>query len=205
MRIQLRPVSVRTSITAVFSAGLLALGILPAGLMAQDYVAHPLLTDKFQVTLGVFRSSAAFTASAERLSEDPRDIDFDNALGVDNSATVFNDMFRWKFGEKWSITGQYFSVNATGDAVLEEDVDWQDTTFRAGTAVGAGVKTTVGRIFIGRIFSVGPQHEFGAGLGIHNLSIKTFIEGEAFIDEDDSSFRRDEAETSQPLPNIGIW
>jgi hypothetical protein len=168
---------------------------------------HPLLTDKFAFTLGAYRSKSAYTISANPITEplENRDIDFGQTVGVDNDTMVFNGAFRWRFGEKWSVAGQYFSVNAKGDATLEEDVEFQDIIFREGTFVGAGIKTSIGRLFFGRTFNTGPQHEFGGGIGIHFLKINTFIEGEVIINEGETAFRRSEAETSQPLPNIGIW
>jgi len=45
---------------------------------------------------------------------------------------LFHGVFRWRFGEKWSLAGQYFRTNATGEATLLEDLEWQDLLFKEG-------------------------------------------------------------------------
>ena len=170
---------------------------------------HPSLTDNFTVMLGAFKSDNAFKISATGLIDDPieDEIDFDDNLGVDHSSTLVNAQMRWKFGKnrKWSLWGQYFNNDASGEAVLTEDVEWQDVIFREGTFVGAGVDLAVTRVFIGRSFVKNQQHDFGIGLGLHNLDMSVFIEGDIKIDDESTEFRRADAENSQPLPNIGAW
>jgi hypothetical protein len=168
---------------------------------------------RFRITLlphwVVFKSDNAFTISAEGNIEDSIDenIDFANSVGVDESSTLFDGQLRWKFGKqrKWSLWGQYFSNDATGDIVLTEDIEWQDITWCEGTFVEGGVKLDVTRIFIGRSLVKNPQHDFGIGIGIHNLDLSVFIEGEVMIDDMTSEFQRGDASKSQPLPNVGGW
>lgn len=177
--------------------------------LAQDYDFHPTLSDSFDISLGWFRSDNSFKVRADGTGIDPfgEDIDFDDALGVDSTSTLLDAQLRWKFGRegKWSLWGQYFSNDAKGDATLEEDVEWDDVIFREGTFVGAGVKVEVIRLFFGRSFVKNDQHDFGAGIGIHVLDFKTYIEGEILLNDDESEFYRGEKTKSQPLPNIGAW
>ena len=177
--------------------------------LAQDYDYHPALSDNFIFAAGAFRSDSAFKISAEGsdIDEEGNDIDFGDSVGVDNSNTLLNAQLRWKFGKqrKWSVWGQYFSNNATGDATLEEDVEFQRVTFREGTFVEAGVKVTIYRLFVGRSFVKNEQHDFGAGAGIHNLDISSFIGGEIKIDDETTGYQRADAGGSQILPNIGAW
>ncbi len=177
--------------------------------LAQDFEYHPWLSDDFTVVLGAFRSDNAFKISAEGIIEDKigEDIDFGSSVGVDKSTTVLNAQLRWKFGKKrkWSLWGQYFSNDATGEAVLTEDIEWQDVIFREGTFVGAGVDVAVTRVFIGRSFVKNQQHDFGIGAGLHNLDLSVFIEGEIKIDDETAEFFRGDADDNQPLPNLGAW
>ena len=109
---------------------------------------------------------------------------------------------RWKFGKtrKWSLFGQYFDANSSGEAVLDEDVEWQDNIYKEGSLVGAGVGIAVYRVFIGRSFVKNQQHDFGVGAGIHNLDLSAFMEGEVSIDEATTDFRRGEASATSPCP-----
>ena len=172
-----------------------------------DYEYHPLLTDKFTLSLGAYGSRAAYklSASSDAESMAKKSIDFDKTLGVDDQTTLFHGVFRWRFGEKWSLAGQYFRTNATGEATLLEDLEWQDLLFKEGISAAGGIETSVARLFLGRVFNKGPQHEFGAGIGLHNLKIAAFIEGETLLNDGTSGFRTGEASNNAPLPNIGAW
>ena len=114
---------------------------------------------------------------------------------------------RWKFGKsrKWSLWGQYFNNNATGEAVLTQDVEWRDDIFREGSFIAAGVDLAVTRVFIGRSFVKNQQHDFGIGAGIHNLDLSVFIEGDVTSDDESTEFFRGDGDKSQPLPNMGLW
>jgi len=176
---------------------------------AEDYEYHPALSDNFTIMLGAFKSDNAFKISAEGIIEDEIEeiIDFDDSVGVDQSSTLLSAQLRWNFGKKrkWSLWGQYFNGDASGEAVLTEDVEWQDVTFREGTFVGAGVDVAVTRLFIGRSFVKNQRHDFGIGAGLHNLDLSVFIEGDIKIDDESTEFFRGDAENSQPLPNVGVW
>lgn len=180
-------------------------------LLAQDYDYHPALSDNFSATLGAMRSSNSFKVRSDNTRPDntlPEDeIDFDDALHVSQHSTFFNGQIRWKFGKerKWSLAGQYFSNDATGESVLTEDVYWDGLTFREGTFVGAGVKLAVTRLFVGRSFIKNAQNDFGVGIGIHYLDMDAYIEGEVIIDDETTGVQRAEVGDSQPLPNIGAW
>jgi hypothetical protein len=180
-------------------------------LFAQDYDYHPALSDSFSASLGAMRSSSSFRVKADAPSVGNQlpgdDIDFGDFLGVSQHSTFFNGQLRWKFGneKKWSLSGQYFSNDATGESVLTEDVEWDGLLFREGTFVGAGVKLAVTRLFIGRSFIKNERNDFGLGIGLHNLDLSAFIEGEIKVDDETTDFQRGEVGESQPLPNIGGW
>ncbi len=130
--------------------------------LAQDYDYHPMLSDNLVLWLGAHWSNKSFKLSAEGVIEDgiEGEIDFGNSVGVDESSTLFNGLLRWKFGKKrkWSLFGQYFTADSSGEAVLSKDVEWQDIIFREGTFVGAGVDIAVTRVLIGYSFVKNQQH-----------------------------------------------
>lgn len=184
--------------------------LFPVTLLAQDYDFHPTLSDTFTASLGAMRSSNSFDMRAEPI-ESPasfgNDTDFNDSLGVSNTSTFFNGRFRWKFGseKKWSLSGQYFSNKARGNATLEEDVAWEDVVFKEGTYAEAGVKLAVTRVFIGRSLFKNDQNDLGVGVGIHNLDLSAYIEGEIKINNESTGVRKVETGASQILPNIGGW
>jgi hypothetical protein len=190
-----------------FSIAALFLVSAPTVLLAQDYDYHPYISDSFSVSLGAMRSSNSFNIGAYGSEEDGEDIDFGDSVGVSDTSTFFNGQFKWKFGseKKWSVAGQYFGNNAKGNATLTEDVEWEDVTFEQGTYVEAGINFKVARVFAGRSFVRNDQHDFGVGLGLHNLDLSVYIEGEVKANGESSGVQKREVGASAPLPNIGAW
>ena len=135
----------------------------PGTLPAQDYEYHPALSDRFTAIVGAFRSSNAFNVEADVLGDPGEDIDFDDSLNVSDSSTFLSGQIRWKFSKKkrWSLAGQYFSNDATGETVLTKDVEWDGYTFREGSFVNSGVKLAVTRLFIGRSFILNDRNDIG--------------------------------------------
>jgi hypothetical protein len=178
-------------------------GTLPA----QDYDWHPALSDTFTASLGAMRSSDSFRIEANAPGDPGSDIDFGDSLGVDNRSTFFNGQLRWKLGhsKRLSLWGQYFSNDATGGASLTEDLEWDGGTFLAGTYAEAGVKLAVTRIFMSYSFVKNDRSDFGAGLGIHNLDISSYIEGQVLAQGGSTAVLRKQVSASQILPNIGAW
>ena len=165
---------------------------------------HPLLEDKFSASVGAFfhQKDIALAVNGQAPIDE---IDFDErwALSDDKTSAAVN--FRWKFGEKWSIWGQYFDTSDSGVAVLDEDISWGDLTLQEGSNVGAGVGLSVARIVFGRIFSEGPKHEFGIAAGLHWLEVSAYLEGEFFLNDIPLPFDRESVSADAPLPNIGGW
>jgi hypothetical protein len=170
--------------------------------------SHPLLSDDFYLGVGAYFPDKNFKIRVEGTVPDvdrQKEIDFEEALKLDNSETTGALEFRWRFGEKWSVAGQYWRISDSATAVLTEDIEWEDVVFKEGTFASAGVELDVARLFFGRTFSSGPQYEFGAGAGLHWLQIKAFVAGQIKTNLGDTEPYRGSVDASAPLPNIGGW
>lgn len=179
--------------------------LFPTGIHAQDTDEyHPWLSDRFNVALGAFARQQGFKIRADG-SDPEEEIDFDESLGVDDDDVSASLTFRWNFGEKWSVWGQAWDVNASGGQELTEDIEFEDLVFKQGSFVKAGVENTVVRLFFGRKFSSGPKHEFGLGAGLHYLEISAFIEGRAYVNDVEIGLAKGDVDADGPLPNIGGW
>ena len=185
----------------------IAMASASSTIIAQDSDYHPNLSDNFLFAAGAFRSDNTFKIRAGGLDFGGDEVDFGDSVGVDSSNTIANLVLQWNFGSKrkWSISGQYFSNNASGNATLEEDVEWQDVVFNEGTFVDGEVKIEVIRAFLGRSFVKNEQHDFGVGLGIHNLDISAFIGGEIEVNGESTGYQKVDASAGQILPNLGTW
>jgi hypothetical protein len=193
----------------LFTLCFMALSVSAASstVMAQDHDYHPYLSDNFTVSLGAMRSSNSFKMESDLGDDIGDEIDFDDTLDVSDHSTFFNGQLKWKIGSarKWSVAAQYFSQNAKGSTVLDEDVEWDGITWREGSFVESGVKITVARLFFGYSLFKNERNDFGIGAGIHNLKIKAFIKGEINFDDDTEEFETGAESVSQILPNIGAW
>jgi hypothetical protein len=166
---------------------------------------HPWLEDDFTIVLGGFYPRKEFKVSVDGESS-RQGIDFDRDAAVIDSETTAMLDFRWRFGEKWSVAGQYYATRDDGQAVLQEDITWGDNVLQAGSNVGAGADLDLFRAFVGReFFTDEDYHEFGLGAGLHWLQLGAFIEGEMFINDETQGFRRESVTADLPLPNIGMW
>jgi hypothetical protein len=167
---------------------------------------HPYLTDKFFVDVGIFFPERQFGITVKSTIEGPIDeIDFEADVGARKSDEVFSLDFGWRFGKKWQLEVQYFAASGSRGASLDEDVEWKDVVFLAGTGIKAGQDFTLFRTFFARRFESGEKHEFGVGAGLHWLELGAFIEGNIITGGGDTAFRRESVEVLAPLPNIGAW
>ena len=169
---------------------------------ADDY--HPFLSDKFYLEIGAFWPKVDFNLRVDG-REPEEEIDFDEALHLEDYQTAGSINFRWNFGEKWSFWGQAWTTDTSGGAVLEEDVEWEDIIFKEGTFAKGGVELDVVRAFVGRKFDLPPQHELGLGIGLHWMNLDTYLEGEIIIADNTTDFHRASVSAGFPLPNIGAW
>ena len=171
----------------------------------EDQEKHPILTDKYQFGIGLFYPSKSIDIGVDGSEPDDGDIEFGKAFGFDGSQATFFFGFDWRFSEKWKLSFEYFGLKNSGSRVLLEDVEWEDLIFKEGTNVNAGIDFNLYRIYVGRSFSRGQKHEFGGGLGVHAMNVKTFIEGDALTSEGSHSFENSRKSITIPLPNLGLW
>ena len=165
---------------------------------------HPFLSDRFNIGIGLFYPQKSITLRVDgSLPED--EIDLDKALKMNESETTAIMEFRWRFGEKWSLWAQYWDVNSTGKAVLEEDIEWEDVVFQEGSFVSGGVDLSVARLYFGRTFYTRPGQEFGLGAGVHWMELGAFLEGQVLTNMGDTEFYRGNVSADVPLPNLGAW
>ncbi|KAA9131661.1 hypothetical protein F3N42_10135 [Marinihelvus fidelis] len=194
---------------ANISRCLVAIGMaFSSPLLAQSNgdLAHPALSSTFELQLGAFFPNNGLELQANLDDSNLGDlIDFNKVFGVDKSDSTFALDFRWRFGEKWSVSGQYWDARVSGRRVLEEDITWEDLTLESGSFAEAGVDTAVMRVFFGREFMSGRDYEFGAGLGFHWMEIEAYIQGEVKTNVGGITTERRDADVGAPLPNIGAW
>jgi len=168
---------------------------------------HPYLSEKFFIDAGVFFPERSMKISVNGTVAGPGDeFDFEESGGIEATDETFSLNFGWRFGEKWQLGSQFFKSTGSGNAILDEDVEWGDVVFGEGTSVSVGQEFSLVRLFFARrLDSKNEQHEFGFGGGIHWMEIGAFIEGNIIISGVGDAFLRESVRAQAPLPNIGAW
>ena len=166
---------------------------------------HPYLESGFSLDLGIFYPDRELDLRVNgTISGINDEIHFDEDFQLGNADNIFSAEASWRFRGRWSVIGQYFKSTDTKRAVLDEDIEWGDVVFGAGSNAAVGSKFSLTRIFFGRQLDTSEIHEFGIGGGIHWLEIGAFIEGEILVNGITTAARRSVSEGA-PLPNIGTW
>ena len=168
---------------------------------------NPILTDKFILNAGLYStfSNVIVSVNGTAIGRESGNIDFDEHFNIDDYHNTFSLTFNWRFAKNWNFSADYFRIARENKVVLKADVEWENITFRKSTGVEGGFGFALYRAFIGRVISRGDRYEIGGGIGAHVISISPFIEGQAYINDEDFEFQRREVSATLPLPNIGLW
>lgn len=172
-------------------------------------VQHPILTSKFIINAGLYVPTKSLKVSANGNSITNEEIDFGKTFKFDNKENTFATNFIWRFSKsrRWNVGLEYFKISNREEVSLDREIEWKDTVYPVGAEVEAGITFNLYRILFGYAFSQGEKHEFGAGLGVHAMDIKSFIEGKAYVGDDVEDFDLDRKSVSAtaPVPNLGLW
>ena len=172
---------------------------------AESEDLHPYLERGFSLDVGLFYPDRHLDLRVNgSLAGINDEIDFDERLRLEDAGDVFAAELSWRFRGRWSVVGQYFESTDSRRAVLEEDIEWGNVVFGAGSNAAVGTEFSLTRIFFGWRLDTGKSHNVGFGGGIHQLDIGAFIEGTILINGTPSSARRSVGADAL-LPNIGAW
>ena len=189
---------------------LLAVFVPFAGWAQDSADVHPYLSGKYFATIGMFRSDQVMRLGLDTSVDLPEPgpapyIDFSETFDFSTTDETLALEFGWRFSRNWQLRGQYFDIQNDNRLTLDQDVEWGDSVYNAGTTVGAGTDMQITRLFFGRTFRSTGSREFGLGIGGHILDLAAWVNGNATVDGVEVGFRQERASISQPLPNFGAW
>ena len=181
------------------------LGLISQPALAEESV-HPMLTDKYYLELGVFFPRIDFDASVDGgAGVDNPEFDFEDEFGLSETDSIGAAEFIWRYGDLWSLRAQYFEGSRAATVTLERDIEWDDSTFRAGSNVSSETGLEILRLFTGRNFSKSQDRDYGLGFGIHRIDLGAGLAGEIYVDDEYLGSGVRKVGTTAPLPNIGAW
>jgi len=195
----------RNMIKVTYFVCLLGFAAPQLTIAAESENLHPFLQRGFSLDVGVFFPDRHLDLSVNgTIAGINEDIDFDQGFQLGSADETFAAELSWRFRGNWSVVGQFFKTSDSAGVTLQEDIEWGNVVFGAGSFARAGTDFTLTRIFFGRSFNTGKSHDFGVGGGLHWLHIGSFIEGEILVNGVPSAARRS-VSAEAPLPNIGAW
>lgn len=178
---------------------------LPGPAAGSDDV-HPLMTSKYWGNFGVYFSARDFDASANgSIAGITRGFDFESTTGLNDQPDLFMAELGWQFAPKWGLALQYFDSERSASKTLSNRIEWQDLVFDVGVRVDAGTDVEVTRLFFARRFRDNGPHSLRLGAGIHWLSMRASLAGEATLNDLSREFRRSVVKADLPMPNVGAW
>lgn len=190
-------ISTRTRILAL--AGSLAVAVNSA--------ADP-LSDSHVFRLGVWEQDIDVTASATRQDFPEVELDFDEALGLDDSSTSIFLSYQWAFAEKWRLTAFYTNLEADGGTTARKDFNWDGKEYTAGLSIDTEFGLDTFLLAADYSFIRSEKLDLGVGLGLHAFDIATSLEVTAGIEDQEgqdsigSTSSKNKSELLAPLPNV---
>jgi hypothetical protein len=186
---------------------LLAASTVNDAFARDDEDLHPWLRGKYTLEVGIFypdRTANLKAAGSVDVSVSPEEyLDFGSQVTVGQSDSTFAAEFGWRFGERWSMRAQYFDSMGSNTATLDEDIEWEDLTFLAGTRATVGTEFELTRFVWDYTLDKSPNFDFGISAGFHWLHIRGFVHGTVETPDGPNS-ASESASVDAPLPNIGF-
>ena len=166
---------------------------------------HPLQSDRFYVGLGGFYSDT----DGQYTLDDPdgdggTDVDLGD-LGITKSNTLPSAAFVWRLSNNHRIQAEYFSVGQSTKKTVTKQIEWGDLEFEAGASIKSDMGMDIARAFYGYSFLKDDKKEFGAGIGLHYLSLDTSLSGDATINDTPFIDAERGFDDWAILPNIGAY
>jgi hypothetical protein len=132
---------------------------------------NPALNDTIFIGLGALY--AAKTSTTAQLNSQKLGVgtvvDFQNTLGMSDTAWGPDAEFRWRMSERWRLEVSYFRISQTGSKSIDQDIHWGDIVYPINTQVTSKASFGDLRTSVGYSFYKTNDKELGVGLGLHVL------------------------------------
>jgi hypothetical protein len=177
---------------------LIVLTAVTGSVRAEETPNHPLLNDRFRVSVGGFYAESNTSARLGSSSGGAGvDVSFEDALGLEERKWIGEFSAYWRISSRWRLDVDYFRLQRSANRTLAQDVSWGDNTFTVGTNVNSSLTISDLRTSLGYSFFRRTDKEVGIALGVHTLGYKASIEGR-------NGGARSESVTA-PLPVLSLY
>ena len=191
---------------AAGAARLLLVAFVFVASLANAADVHPLVTNKYWVSVGAFFATADLKANAQGgVGGEEERVDFETSLGLDHRPDLLDLEFGWQFDKNWDVSLQYFYADRETRSTIQEAIEWEGVTYDVDADITATTDFEVTRVFFSRRVWQNGRHDLRLGAGIHYIKLSAEISGEATLDDESKEFRVSAVSASFPVPDIGAW
>jgi hypothetical protein len=110
-----------------------------------------------------------------------------------------------RFGDRWSIIGEYYALNRSGSASANRDITFDDVTYPAGASIASEFDTDVYRVAVGYSFVRNDKADVGVSLGLHATQFDVQLEGQGHIGSAAVQSQTRKRDALAPLPTLGLF
>jgi hypothetical protein len=155
------------------------------------------ITDRFAVRAMFYRPSiSTIVRYDDSASGAGSTISGEDTIGLPDTKNQAWIDLSFRITPRHRIEAQYYQLKRSGEAVLDQPVDFGDDTFRPtdGTVIS---RTDLRQLNVGYTYSLlrREQLELGLGLGVHLLQLTGSLEAPA-------AFKREDLDTAGPFPTL---
>ena len=153
---------------------------------------------KFEIRLGAFNDSIDTKIIRDSsLGINGSDIDLEEALGLPDEETILHFDAFYRIGTFHRLEVGYMAIDRSGQTTLQNDVDFGDEHFPAGTTVNSHFDTRIIRVGYAYSLINDPQKELGVMGGLHFTKFSSEISVTA-------TGQNENTNATTPLPVIGL-
>ena len=154
---------------------------------------------RFDIRIGAFYDMVDSKITRDTVDGIPGfEFDIEDFLGAADEKLIPQIDARFRIGQYHRLEAGYFELGRTGSVVLDEDFEFGDQTFPAGTQIDNRFEADVFQISYAYSLMKDSQKELGFSAGLHVMSFETLIIA-------DSTGQRERSSFGAPLPVIGIF
>jgi hypothetical protein len=110
-----------------------------------------------------------------------------------------------RIGDRWSVIGEYYSLNRSGSASASRDIVFDDVTFPAGVSIASQFDTDVYRLAVGYSFVRNDKADFGVAVGLHATQFTVGLEGQGQVGGAAIQTENRKRDALAPLPTVGVF
>jgi hypothetical protein len=167
--------------------------------------AEPTPDNRFQVELGTFFVSTDTTMRVDgEVTQTGTSFDAEQELGFDD-ANRFRAEAAWRFAPRHRLRAMYFDNDRSNTRRLDEEIEFDDTTFPVGAEVNAQNRTTIIELTYEYSFMQREGWELAGSFGLHQTTFEMSLDADVTAGAGSASRHlAGEAKTEAPLPLIGL-